>query len=452
MRSIDERFFESRKWLGYAYRYAKALRLSPYGLVGVMLARLSALTPPNVVAQLTDNDMPMTLNLNVALVGPTGSGKGKTMGQAKRLMPAPPLCMMEEVKPKTGESIPAKYVAKIPAVDADGKPIKGEYADKVMTDRCLLYMPEVVSLKAAMGRQGSTILPTLLESFSNETLGDDTKGKQFQIKIPPYAYRLAAVIGVQPSNANVLFDAAQTGLAGRFIYVPSIDRDAPAQRPATPSGPFPFDTMRIPEGNGLESIAAMLKYGGIEHMPDNGPNARDGYPLVTITFPKQAAAYADHAQLLSVTGKADALDAHRVELVARLAALFALMDYRLEVNMDDWRIALAFMDVSDRIRADCVEQSRRSAVDFQAEQISMKRDAEEQADRSVADRARKRLLELLDTLDPTREGVSERDLQNKLSKPQRRVMDEALADLYKGGFVDKREGPQGGEIYSLSVA
>lgn len=452
MGSIDKTFFKSRKWLEYAYRYARALRLSPYGLVGVMLARMSALTPPNVVAQLTENDMPMTLNLNVALVGPTGSGKGKTMGQAKRLMPAPPLCMMEEVKPKTGESIPAKYVAKVPAVDADGKPIKGEYADKVMTDRCLLYMPEVVSLKAAMGRQGSTILPTLLESFSNEPLGDDTKGKQFQIKIPPYAYRLAAVIGVQPSNANVLFAEAQTGLAGRFIYVPSIDRDAPAQRPVPPSGPFPFDTMRIPEGNGLESIAAMLKYGGLEHMPDNGPNARDGYPLVTITFPEQAAAYADHAQLLSVTGKADALDAHRVELVARLAALFAFMDYRLEANMDDWRIALAFMDVSDRIRADCVEQTRRSAVDFQAEQISVKRDAEEQADRSIAERAKLRLLDLLDTLDPAREGVPFKTLKLKLSKPQQRVCEDVLEDLYKGGFVDRRDGPRGGEIYSLSVS
>lgn len=452
MDGTGKAFFHSREWLGYAYRYAKALRLSPYGLVGVMLARLSALTPPNVVAQLTENDMPMTLNLNVALVGPTGSGKGKTMGQAKRLMPAPPLCMMEEVKPKTGESVPAKYVAKIPAVDGDGKPIKGEYADKVMTDRCLLYMPEVVSLKAAMGRQGSTILPTLLESFSNEPLGDDTKGKQFQIKIPPYAYRLAAVIGVQPSNANVLFAEAQTGLAGRFIYVPSIDRDAPAQRPVPPSGPFPFDTMRIPEGNGLESIAAMLKYGGLEHMPDNGPDARDGYPLVTITFPEQAAAYADHAQLLSVTGKANALDAHRVELVARLAALFALMDYRLDANMDDWQIALAFMDVSDRIRADCVEQSRRSAVDWQAEQISVKRDAEEQANAAIVERAKSRLLDLLDTLDPTCEGISERDLRNRLSPPQRKVMGDALADLYKGGKVDRRDGPQGGDIYSLSAA
>lgn len=450
--AADKTFFSARKWLEYAYRYARALRLSPYGLVGVMLARLSALTPPNVVAQLTDNDMPMTLNLNVALVGPTGSGKGKTMGQAKRLMPAPPLCTMEEVKPKTGESIPAKYVAKVPAVDADGKPIKGEYADKIMTDRCLLYMPEVVSLKAAMGRQGSTILPTLLESFSNEPLGDDTKGKQFQIKIPPYAYRLAAVIGVQPSNANVLFAEAQTGLAGRFVYMPSIDRDAPAQRPATPSGPFPFDTMRIPEGNGLESIAAMLKYGGLEHMPDNGPNARDGYPLVTITFPEQAAAYADHAQLLSVTGKADALDAHRVELVARLAALFALMDYRLEVNMEDWHIALAFMNISDSVRAECLDQSRRSAVDFQAEQISVKRDAEEQADRSIAERAKLRLLDLLDTLDPAREGVPFKTLKLKLSKPQQRVCEDVLEDLYKGGFVDRRDGPRGGEIYSLSVS
>lgn len=239
--AADKTFFSARKWLEYAYRYARALRLSPYGLVGVMLARMSALTPPNVVAQLTPHDMPMTLNVNVALVGPTGSGKGRTMGQARHLMPSPPLCMLEEVKPKTGESIPAKFVAKVPATDGDGKPIKGEYMDKVMTDRCLLLMPEVVSLKAAMSRQGSIILPTLLESFSNEPLGDDTKGKQFQIKLPPYAYRLAAVVGVQPNNAGVLFDEAQTGLAGRFAYMPSVDTDAPSRRPEPPTGVFPYD-------------------------------------------------------------------------------------------------------------------------------------------------------------------------------------------------------------------
>lgn len=31
-------------------------------------------------------------------------------------------------------------------------------------------------------------------------------------------------------------------------------------------------------------------------------------------------------------------------------------------------------------------------------------------------------------------------------------MGDALADLYKGGKVDKRDGPQGGDIYSLSAA
>lgn len=452
MDGTGKAFFHSREWLGYAYRYAKALRLSPYGLVGVMLARMSALTPPNVVAQLTPHDLPMTLNVNVALVGPTGSGKGRIMGQARRLMPAPPLCMLEEVKPKTGESIPAKFVAKIPATDGNGKPIKGEYADKVMTDRCLLYMPEVVSLKAAMGRQGSTILPTLLESFSNEPLGDDTKGRQYQIKLPPYFYRLAAVVGVQPSNAGILFDEAQTGLAGRFIYMPSVDAEAPQRRPDAPTGVFPYDATRIPEGNGFGALAALLKYGSVADMPQNGPDAREGYPLVTIAYPREAERYADRMQRLSVTGQAAPLDAHRVELVARVAALLALMDCRFDVNMEDWQIALTFMDVSDGIRADCLEQSRRSAVDWQAEQISVKRDAEEQANAAIVERAKSRLLDLLDTLDPTCEGISERDLRNRLSPPQRKVMGDALADLYKGGKVDRRDGPQGGDIYSLSAA
>lgn len=450
--AADKTFFSARKWLEYAYRYARALRLSPYGLVGVMLARMSALTPPNVVAQLTPHDMPMTLNVNVALVGPTGSGKGRTMGQARHLMPSPPLCMLEEVKPKTGESIPAKFVAKVPATDGDGKPVKGEYMDKVMTDRCLLLMPEVVSLKAAMSRQGSTILPTLLESFSNEPLGDDTKGKQFQIKLPPYAYRLAAVVGVQPNNAGVLFDEAQTGLAGRFAYMPSVDTDAPSRRPEPPTGVFPYDPCRIPDGNGLDALAALLKYGSLDNMPQNGPDAREGYPLTIISFPSAATEYADHMQRLSVLGQATALDAHRVELVARFAALLALMDCRLEVNREDWDLSMLFMDVSDRIRAECMEQSRRSAVDVQAEQISVKRDAEEQANAQIIERAKVRLLDLLDAMDPTCEGITERDLRNRLSPPQRKVMGDALTDLYKGGKIDRREGPQGGDIYSLSVA
>lgn len=447
----EQTFYTSRPWLEYAYRYAKALRIAPHGLVGAILARVSALTPPNVVAQLTDNDLPMTLNLNVALVAPTGSGKGRIMSQSRHLVPTPATCSLEEVKPKTGESIPAKFVSKIQATDGDGKPVKGEYSDKIMTDHCLLFMPEVVSLRAAMNRQASTILPALLESFSNEPLGDDTKGRQYQVKLPPYSYRLSSVIGVQPNNAGVLFDEAQTGLAGRFIYTSATDADAPMSRPPLPRGLFPFDPTRLPEGNGLEHVQALVSCGSLENMPHNGGRSREGYPLTVIAFPREAGRYADEAQRRSVTGTANAMDAHRVELVARVAVLLALMDYRLEVNTDDWQTALAFMDMSDRIRDECAGNCRRSMVEWQAEQISVKREAEEQADRSVADRAKKRLLELLDTLDPTREGISERDLQNKLSKPQRRVMGEALEDLYKGGSIDRREGIGGSDIYSLHV-
>lgn len=444
-------FYKSRPWLEYAYRYARGSNLSPHGVVGAMLARMSALTPPNVVAKVTKHDSPMTLNINVALVGTTGSGKGRTMGLAARLLPTPPFGRLEEVKPKTGESIPAKFVEKIPATDGEGKPIKGEYVDKVLTDRCLLYLPEIVSLKAAMGRQGSTILPTLLESFSNEPIGGDAQGHQYRIKVLPYAYRLSAVVGVQPSNAATIFDEAQTGLAGRFIYVSSVDVDMPMKPSPLPRGDFPFDTMRIPDGNGLDAVSALLEYGGYDRMPDNGPDAREGYPLIRMSFPEQAEEDVNRLQVLGGRGEADALDSHRGELAARIAALLALMDYRLEVNMEDWQIALRFMEMSDVIRAECMSQCRKSAVDAQAEQISVKRAAEEQADRSVAERAKKRLLELLDTLDPTREGVSDHDLQNRLSKAQRRVMKDALADLYKEGRVDRRDGIGGGDIYSLSL-
>lgn len=447
-----EEFFKRRAWLDYAYRYARSLRMSPWGLAGVLLARVSALTPPNVVARLTDGDLAMSLNVNLALVGPTGSGKGKAMAQGRHLVPAPPLSTLAEVKPKTGESIPARFVAKTPATDGDGKQVKGEYTDKVVTDRALVFVPEIVSMRAAMSRQGSTLLPVLLEAFSNEPMGDDTKGKQYQIKLPPYSYRLSSVVGVQPNNSGTLFNEAQTGLAGRFAYMPSTDPDMPEERPAKPLGGFPFDPMSLPEGNSFAQLEALIRLGGVENMPHNGPGSREGYPLTVMTFPESVAGDVDAAQRLSAQGRADPLDAHRIELVGRFAALFAIMEGRTTVDKDDWKLALAFMDKSDATRAKCAAQRKQSDVDRQSDAIAVKREAEEQADRTVIDRTKTRLLELLDTLDPAREGVASRTLKLKLSRPQQRVFEDTIESLFEEGVIDRRDGARGGEIYSLSVA
>lgn len=421
-----EQFFSGREWLRYAYEYARAVRVSPWGLAGMLLVRVCALTPPNVVARLTDSDLPMTLNLDMALVGRSGSGKGKIMGHARHLVPTPATTILAEVKPKTGESIPAKYVSKVPALDSDGKPVKGEYTDEIVASKCLVLIPEIVSLRASMNRQGSTMLPTLLEGFSNEPLGDDTKGKQYQIKIPPYAYRLAGVVGVQPSNSGVLFDEADTGLAGRFLYLPSTDPDAPPRdrKPNKPVQPFPFDLYRLPDALEKRQLEALYEFGSREAMPQGGVT---GYPLTEITFPAEASDYADAMQLLSCRGEANPLDAHRVEIVARVAALLALMEYRTDVDMDDWRLALALMDKSDETRKVCLSQKRQSAVDWEAERIATKNDAMDQVEARNVKKAKARILKLLQD-NPT--GMTRKQLVLGCSSGYRKGADAALEQLY----------------------
>ncbi len=48
-----EIFWHSRPWLQYVHDDAKYRRLNPFGLLLAVLARLSALTPPNVEVQVS---------------------------------------------------------------------------------------------------------------------------------------------------------------------------------------------------------------------------------------------------------------------------------------------------------------------------------------------------------------------------------------------------------------
>lgn len=440
VRNADyEGFFSKREWLRHAYQYAKATRISPWGFAGALLARVCALTPPNVVAQVTPYDLPMSLNALFALVGPTGSGKGKCMAHSRHLIPAPLPSPLVEVKPKTGESIPAKYVTKIGATDHDGKPIKGEYVDKLVSDRCLVFMPEIVSLRAAMSKQGSTLLPALLEGFSNEPLGDDTKGKQYQIKLPPYSYRLSAVVGVQPSNADTLFAETNTGLAGRFIYLPSTDTDMPAldDKPGIPLQPFPFDPDRLPEGNSFEQIEALLKFGSREAMPQHGAT---GYPLTTLAMPEQAYQYADDLQRKAGEGRMSPLDTHRVELVAKLAALFRLMEQSdadtLTVTEEDWVLALCLMERSDSTRSQCMEQQRDSVVESRAEYAAAKMDAQDMAEARRLETVKRRVMKILDDNDPGCEGMKGRIIRQKCGKYGKQA-NAAIEALFDAGKIER---------------
>lgn len=445
--------FDSRPTLAWLRDYARAIRVSPEGLAGAVFARVSAATPPSVVVSVTPDDMPLSLNLDVAMVGPTGSGKGKSISHSRHILPAPVCSPLMEVKPKTGESIPAKYVRREQVTDMDGKPVKGEYRDKVVTDRLLAVVPEIVSLRAAMQRQGSVILPVLLEGFSNEPLGDDTKGAEYRIKLPPYAYRLSSSVGTQPYNSDILFDEKDTGLAGRFLYMRTDDPDAPDTRPEKPSDPFPFQLDMIPEGNSFTQIEALIEAGARENLPDNGSK---GYPLTVMHCPPEAIGYVDDMQKKGARGQLDPLDAHRVEIVAKLAAILRLMERRtptdpLDITPDDWRLALEFMDMSDHTRTECFNLSRRSQVQAAADAVGVKLEARDIAEANRLETVKRRVLKILDETDPGREGMKGYEIRKKCGKYQKTCY-EAVELLFDSGLIDrlgKDMGKTSGNLWAL---
>lgn len=122
---MNDIFWNAYPWLLWIHDYAKSMRFNPYGLLTALLTRYSALLPPNVVLQVTDNDLPMSLNLDAVLVGTAGTGKGRQLAAARRLIPSNDSPVpFKEIKPKSGEGVVSKFAEMRPATDENGKPVE----------------------------------------------------------------------------------------------------------------------------------------------------------------------------------------------------------------------------------------------------------------------------------------------------------------------------------------
>lgn len=435
--TTEKDFWKARPWLKYVYDLARASRLSPEGLLGAILVRVSALIPPYVVLKLTDWTEPMSLNLNVALIGATGTGKSSLISTASRLVPLPYENPMKELKPKTGESIVSKFAAMVQDKDEKGKPIPGQYHLKVLTDRVELVQTEVAALGASFKMDGSTMLATLLQAFSNESIGAETRQKTSSVVLCPYSYRLSAILGVQPSEAHVLFDNTSVGFAGRFIFLMSTDADAPETRPEKPVRQSIFDSTRFVETNDFAGLTDLLVAGGLSNLG----NPDETYRLTELKFPSTIEEYVDRARMRGVRGEADELDAHRIELQAKVAALFSLFDSRgkgweYRVTRKDWDLAGVFLLFSDRARNYCLNERVRLERQRRARKIVDGELAKQMAD---ADMAEEHLLETMDKVLKylSRRGESVRgiDVSRAINEKWRKDVYSAIDRLHKAGRV-----------------
>lgn len=309
----------SRPTLDHIRRFALARRCSPLAVLAVSLVRALAITPPHVVLPPYIGSYG-ALNAFVAVVGASGSGKGSAERCARDAID---MGHIRVVPTGSGEGVAALYTRR-----EKGKNVDSEERSAIVS------VAEVSTLTALKARQGATILGELCKAWSGEQLGFQNSDPERTRIVAEHTYRLCAVVGVQPTKANGLLDEADQGVPQRFVWVSSLDTDAPDMPPAEPS-PITLD---------VDMVRFRAPFGRfVFAMPD----------VVRQTV--------DEVRLSRLRGEGEPLDGHALQTRMKVAAGFAVLDERTAANNDDWNLAGILMAVSDGIRARAVAELQRAA-------------------------------------------------------------------------------------------
>lgn len=191
---------------------ALARLVSPFAVLGVTLTRLIATVPPTVVLPPTIG-ADASLNLFVANVGPSGSGKGITSGVSREAVVLSNEADTFDVG--SGEGIPHLFA------EREKQEKSGKFRVVRTRSSVLFHVPEVDSLTALGNRQGATLLPQLRKAWSGEPLGFAYADANKAIPLAAHSYRLCVVLGVQPDRARPLLDDAGGGTPQRFLWLPN---------------------------------------------------------------------------------------------------------------------------------------------------------------------------------------------------------------------------------------
>lgn len=398
--SVDEDVFWScRPELDHIRTFARARRCSPWAVLGVTLARIITATPQWVVLPALVGSY-ASLNIFVALVGPSGGGKGAAESAAADCLD------MEDVETATvgsGEGIGHLYAHR-----EKGQVIRDRHA-------VLFTVPEVDNLVALGARQGATLMPQLRSAWSGEKLGFSYADKNKALPIERHTYRMGLVLGVQPGRAAPLLDDADGGTPQRFLWMPVTDPDAPDEAPPVPK-PLPWALT----GQWKAADAFAPSAGGIE--------------LCEMPIPDEVRQQVGRASLDRLRAQTEALDGHSMLARLKLAAALALLDRRKHVTMDDWELSAQIMTVSNRTRESVVTYLSSKAR--QANQAKGEGEAQRAvmvADR-VAEEAVKRVARrVLSHLRKHPDGMARHELRKVLASRDRQYFEEAVDRLSEAG-------------------
>ncbi len=377
--NLPDKFWEARPILGTIRIAAHRVGRSADAVLGCVLARVAAMTSHELLFDFSLGEG--TLNLYCALVGWPAAGKSKASDRATDLLVVPqPLTDPDKFKDGiglgSGEGLAEVFMGTVEREtgqvhtrktrDANAGDPKTERIRTQVRHNVYIYVDEGEKLTKQLERQGATAGATIRTGWSGGTLGEANATEERNRSIPRWNYSLGMVIGYQPKTVRPLLDDVGPGTPQRFLFLSAHDPNIPTEPPDDDVDVEPV-TLAITDDNGQLQRGVMAADPEIRRMVwdwNNGP-ARGAYRLAD-------------------------LDGHILVMHCKLSALFAILDGRRRVAVEDWDLAAMLWETSCGVRDALVEwthadnrgeQERRTAAYVEREERAQL--ARTQVDRTV---------------------------------------------------------------------
>lgn len=439
-----EAFWSARPELERLRTFARARLVGPWSVLGAVLARAIATIPPHVVLPPTVGSA-ASVNLFVALVAPSGFGKGASEAVADEFLLSETYLFV--ATPGSGEGLLKQYAYKKRTKDQG--PIQVN-----LRNTAIFTVPEIDTFAALSGRGGSTLIPELRKAWMGERLGFGWADAEKAVVIMAHRYRMTMIVGVQPGRGGTLLNDADGGTPQRFVWLPTTDPNAPDDPPAEPA---PLSLPAWPTPNRPADLAT-VDGSESDHDVDNEASTRLKFAVVMNSYkleePVDRSAFhvlelppsvvdairQEHlAKRRGEVSEADTLDSHAMLARLKIAVGLMWMNGRTDkVSEQDWDLAGVVLAVSNATRGSVLEAMRSSVT--KAAQALGRRDAEREVVKEEVLHDRK-IARLADGLREKLRAENDQPV-NKLSKrfrgPDRGFVRPALELLQRVGDVELR--------------
>lgn len=357
-RRLPDEFWDARPLLKQIRQAAWATMTHPDAVLAAVLTRVAGMVPHEVKFD-SGRGPSGSMNLFACLLAPSGIGKSEASRAASELVKVPhPLGTMDGkadfevfrdgVGVGTGEGLAEVYMGskerETGRLHKSG-PLKGDpITEKVRAQvrhNAYFYVDEGETLTKLMrDRQGAILGATLRTAWVGGTLGQANARDETTRMVRAGDYSMGLLVGFQPEVAAGLLSDVGPGTPQRFLWIGAQDTEMPEEDHEWP---------------GQVDLPRWPKQGVVQ-------------------FPQEVRRVLREQTRLRHLGEiqVDPLDSHEPLMRCKLAALLCLIDGRMQVDRDDWRLAGMIWATSCAIRDSLLRFQQRKAEEDAERRLEQK--------------------------------------------------------------------------------